>query len=100
MFAHTFNIGTGELAVILLVGLLIFGPNKLPEAARRAGKAMRALRKISNSFRDEIRNAMAEPASPSADAAADSDVAQDTDEASNAKLSTAQTQPKTVESRD
>jgi len=64
LLAHTFNIGTGELAVILLVGLLVFGPNKLPEVARRAGKAVRTLRKISNSFRDEMRDAMAEPARP------------------------------------
>lgn len=65
VFAHTFNIGTGELAIILLVGLLVFGPNKLPEVARRVGKGVRTLRKISNSFRDEVRDAMAEPARPS-----------------------------------
>ena len=61
LLAHTFNIGTGELAVILLVALVVFGPNKLPEVARQAGKAMRTFRKISNSFRDEIRDAMAQP---------------------------------------
>lgn len=62
--AHTFNIGTGELAVILLVGILIFGPDKLPEVARRVGRTMRTFRKLGNSFRDEMRDAMAEPAKP------------------------------------
>lgn len=66
--AHTFNIGTGELAVILLVGILIFGPDKLPEVARRVGKSMRTIRKLTNSFRDEVRDAMAEPAKPAPDA--------------------------------
>ena len=47
--------------VVLVVALVVFGPNKLPEVARQAGKAMRTFRKISNSFRDEIRDAMAQP---------------------------------------
>ena len=61
LLAHTFNIGTGELAVVLLVALVVFGPNKLPEVARQAGRAMRTFRKISDSFRKELRDAMAQP---------------------------------------
>ena len=61
MFAHTFNIGTGELMVILLVGLLVFGPKKLPEVARKVGKGMQQIRKTANAFRNEMRDAMAVP---------------------------------------
>ena len=62
MFAHTFNIGTGELMVILLVGLLVFGPKRLPEVARKVGKGFQQMRKTANAFRDEMRDVMAVPA--------------------------------------
>ena len=44
------NIGLGELLVIGVLVLLIFGPNKLPEIMRSLGKAMRT-------FQDESRKA-------------------------------------------
>ena len=62
ILAHTFNIGTGELMVILLVGLLVFGPKKLPEVARKVGKSFQLMRKTVNAFRDEVRDAIAVPA--------------------------------------
>ena len=40
-----FGIGFGEVIVILLVALIIWGPKRLPEIARTLGKTMRALRK-------------------------------------------------------
>jgi Tat protein translocase TatB subunit len=49
-----FNIGFTELLVILVIVLLIFGPRKLPELARALGKALRELRRASESIRDEI----------------------------------------------
>lgn len=45
------NVGFGELLVIGLIALIVFGPNKLPEMMRSMGKALRA-------FQDESRNAM------------------------------------------
>lgn len=56
-----FNIGGGELLVILLVGLIVLGPQKLPEAARQVGRIMTELRKISTGFQDELREAFDEP---------------------------------------
>ena len=40
-----FGIGFGEVIVILLVALIIWGPKRLPDIARTLGKTMRALRK-------------------------------------------------------
>jgi sec-independent protein translocase protein TatA len=37
-----FNIGMGELLVIVVVGLLVFGPDKMPAMMRNFGKAMHA----------------------------------------------------------
>jgi Tat protein translocase TatB subunit len=56
-----FNIGGPELFVILLVALIVLGPNKLPEAARQVGRAMHELRRISNGFQAELRSALEEP---------------------------------------
>ena len=38
------NIGGGEIAVIVIVALLVLGPDKLPELARGIGKFMREFR--------------------------------------------------------
>ena len=40
-----FGIGAGEFIVILIVGLIVFGPGKLPEVGRGLGKALREFRK-------------------------------------------------------
>lgn len=56
-----FNIGGGELLVILVVALLVLGPDKLPEAARQIGKFMGELRKYSTGFQNELKNALDEP---------------------------------------
>jgi Tat protein translocase TatB subunit len=52
------NIGTGEILVILLMALLVLGPDKLPGAARTMGKAMREVRRLSNGLQHEMREAM------------------------------------------
>ena len=39
------NIGYGELLLILLVALLLFGPNKIPELARSCGRAVNLFKK-------------------------------------------------------
>jgi sec-independent protein translocase protein TatB len=53
-----FNIGGGQLLVILLVALLVLGPDKLPEAARTAGKVLSQVRNVSAGFQQEMREAM------------------------------------------
>ena len=58
-----FNVGTPELLVILLVALVVLGPNKLPEAARQVGHFVGELRRMSTGFQTELRDAMQEPVS-------------------------------------
>lgn len=55
------NIGPAELLVVLVVALLVLGPNKLPDAARQVGKAIGEMRKLSTGFQAEMRDAMKEP---------------------------------------
>ena len=43
-----------EIAVILLLALLLFGPKKLPEIGRTLGSAMRELRKAAKDFSSSI----------------------------------------------
>lgn len=62
-----FNVGTPELLVILLVALIVLGPNKLPDAARQVGKFMGEFRRMSSGFQNELRDAMQEPVSSTGD---------------------------------
>lgn len=48
------NVGLGELLLIALVALIVFGPEKTPELARKAGKAARKIKKMTNEFKREF----------------------------------------------
>jgi sec-independent protein translocase protein TatA len=45
-----FGIGFGELLLILIVVLIVFGPGKLPEIGRNIGRLTRNLKKMSSDF--------------------------------------------------
>ena len=49
-----FNIGPGELIVILILALVLLGPEKLPEMARTVGKGMRELRRATEDLKDQV----------------------------------------------
>lgn len=53
-----FNVGGPEILVVLLVALVVLGPDQLPKAMRTFGNAMAQVRKLSNGFQDEMRSAM------------------------------------------
>ena len=53
-----FNIGGGELLVILLIALIVLGPQRLPDAARQVGKTMGDLRRLSSGFQNEMKSAL------------------------------------------
>jgi len=46
-----FNIGPGELAVILIAALIVLGPQRLPELARTLGKFLREFRRQTEDVR-------------------------------------------------
>jgi sec-independent protein translocase protein TatB len=50
-----------EIVVILLLALIVLGPEKLPEAIRKFGRVYSEVRKISNGFQSEFKNAFDEP---------------------------------------
>jgi sec-independent protein translocase protein TatB len=50
-----FGVGLPELAVIAFVAVLVFGPDRLPEFARQAGRMARQLRQFAHQARDELR---------------------------------------------
>ena len=53
-----FNVGGGELLVILLLALIVLGPQKLPGAMRPGGRVMGEVRRISSGFQQELKQAL------------------------------------------
>jgi TatA/E family protein of Tat protein translocase len=49
-----FGIGPMEILLILIVGLLIFGPGKMPQIARDLGKALRSFKKATTDLSAEV----------------------------------------------
>ncbi len=55
------NLGGSEILVILLIGLLVLGPTRLPELTRQIGRALREVRKVTTGFQEELRAAVEDP---------------------------------------
>ena len=55
-----FNLGGGEILVILLLALIVLGPQRLPEAARKLGNAIGEVRRMATGFQTEIKAALDE----------------------------------------
>lgn len=49
-----FDIGIGELIALAAIGLLIFGPERLPKAAADAGRWVRQIRAMATNARQEL----------------------------------------------
>lgn len=49
------KIGVGELIIILVIALVIFGPSKLPQIGRSMGEAIKEFRGSMNKFENEIK---------------------------------------------
>jgi sec-independent protein translocase protein TatA len=57
-------LGGGELMVVLVVALILFGSKRIPEFAKGLGQAMKEFKKASNDVSNEIHNAMNQETSP------------------------------------
>ena len=51
-----FGIGLPEFAVLAFVGVLVFGPDKLPELARQSARMLRHAKRFAEGARDELRS--------------------------------------------
>lgn len=82
-----FGIGEGELAIIVVFGFLLFGPDKLPQMGRTIGRAIRQFREtqekmtavVQSEIIDPVSEAASAPVKPKKAAAADDDSDADED---------------------
>ena len=51
---NIFGIGLPEIAVIVVLGLLIFGPKRLPQLGKTIGNTIKGLQNASKEFENEI----------------------------------------------
>jgi sec-independent protein translocase protein TatB len=49
------QVGWGEIALLVIVALFVFGPEKLPQVAQEAGRMIRGLRKMARDFSDDVK---------------------------------------------
>ena len=56
-----FGIGVPELILILVIGLVVFGPGKLPEVGRAVGKSIREFKKATTAVTEELEAAPEKP---------------------------------------
>ena len=50
-----FDIGPGEIGVLIVLAIIIFGPEKLPEIARKVARVVNYLRHIANDAQSTLR---------------------------------------------
>ncbi|HEY3810155.1 MAG TPA: twin-arginine translocase TatA/TatE family subunit [Acidimicrobiales bacterium] len=55
------NFSPEKLLLVGLIALVVLGPHRLPQAARTLGRVVAELRRMSSSFQEEVRGALAEP---------------------------------------
>jgi sec-independent protein translocase protein TatB len=53
-----FNVGGGELLVILVLALIVLGPQRLPDALRTVGRVMGEVKRISSGFQQDLTSAI------------------------------------------
>lgn len=56
-----FNFSGSEIVFLLLLALIILGPEKLPDAIRSFGKTYAEFKKVTTGFQSELKNALDEP---------------------------------------
>jgi sec-independent protein translocase protein TatA len=61
---NIFGIGLPEMAVIAAIGLLVFGPKRLPELGKTLGRTLRGFQTASQEFEQEFRSAVGAEGEP------------------------------------
>jgi Tat protein translocase TatB subunit len=61
------NLSFTHIMVVLIVALIVLGPDKLPDAARSIAKVIRELRRMSTGLKDEVRETFGDFAEPFSD---------------------------------
>ncbi len=56
-----FNLSGSEIVFLLLIALIVLGPEKLPDAVRKFGKVYAEFKKMSTGFQSELKSALDEP---------------------------------------
>jgi sec-independent protein translocase protein TatB len=56
-----FNLSGSEIVFLLLLALIVLGPEKLPEAVRKFGKGYAEFKKMTTGFQSELKTALDEP---------------------------------------
>ncbi|MCU1390452.1 MAG: tatB [Ilumatobacteraceae bacterium] len=56
-----FNLSGSELVFLVLIALVVLGPDKLPEAMRKAGKAYADFKRMTSGFQSEMKSVLDEP---------------------------------------
>ena len=51
-----FGVGLPEFAVIAVIAIFVFGPDRLPDLARQAGRMAKQVKQMANNARDELRD--------------------------------------------
>jgi sec-independent protein translocase protein TatA len=54
------SLGPAEILVILVIALLVFGPDKMPDIARQVGRGFREFRRVQNHLKAELRDVVSE----------------------------------------
>jgi sec-independent protein translocase protein TatA len=62
------SLGPAEILVVLVIALLVFGPNKMPDIAKQVGKGFREFRRVQQHLKSELRDVVSEFDSPSSSA--------------------------------
>lgn len=68
---NVFGIGLPEMAVIAAIGLLVFGPKRLPELGKSLGRTLKGFQSASSEFEKELRSAIATSEPTSAEVGVD-----------------------------
>lgn len=86
-----FGIGEGELAIIVVFGFLLFGPDKLPQMGRTIGRAIRQFRETQEKMTAVVQSEIIDPVSEAASAPVKPKKAAATDDDSDADKDAAET---------